>query len=400
MRSASALVLSLLAAGLLWGADDPALIDGLEQLHFKATKDTAKAELVDGKVGKAARFTFPDKCSGIFFTSSIRGKPEWDAAAGFSFWVKGDGSDHFGGLQFIYDDDFAVRYDFMFPIKSKDWTKITVAWDDLIPALPGPKAKLLGGPEGNKPSKLSALWIGKWYYWRDYAGHSFALDELRLEKTIDRARAAHAPSGAPLARTLAKLKAGKPITVVTMGDSLTDINHWANRQVNWPALFQKLVKEKYKSEVTIHNPAIGGTQLRQNLVLLPRWLEKVPEPDLVTVCFGANDWDSGMRGPQFAESNRDAIDRIRRATKGKADVLVLTTVPWVSRWTTMAELAESCRQAAKDRRAGLADTEKAFLAAGKDNKEKLYCSDKVHLGPAGHEVVARTVLEAIEASGK
>ena len=27
---------------------------------------------------------------------------------------------------------------------------------------------------------------------------------------------------------------------------------------------------------TIVNPAIGGTQLRQNLVLIPRWLAKAP----------------------------------------------------------------------------------------------------------------------------
>ena len=182
-----------------------------------------------------------------------------------------------------------------------------------------------------------------------------------------------------------------------MADSLADVNHWANRQVNWPTLLQKRLKEKYKSEVSINNPAIGGTELRQNLVLIPRWLDKTPQPDLVTVCFGGNDWGSGMRGPQFTETCKDAIDRIRRATKGNADVLILTTVPSVPQWTTMAELADACRKAAQDRRAGLADLEKAFLMEGKENKERLYCRDKVHLGAPGHELVARTVQEAIEA---
>ncbi len=38
----------------------------------------------------------------------------------------------------------------------------------------------------------------------------------------------------------------------------------------------------------------------------------------------------------------------------------------------MSELAEACRAAAKARNAGLADTEKAFHNAGKNDKEKLY----------------------------
>jgi hypothetical protein len=53
------------------------------------------------------------------------------------------------------------------------------------------------------------------------------------------------------------------------------------------------------------------------------------------------------------------------------------------------------RKAAHDRNAGLADTEKAFLAAGKENRERLFAWDKVHLGRAGQELVARTVLVAV-----
>jgi lysophospholipase L1-like esterase len=185
-----------------------------------------------------------------------------------------------------------------------------------------------------------------------------------------------------------------------MGDSLTDTRHWANRTTNWPAVLKTMAKEKYKADVSVVNPAIGGTQLRQNLVLIPRWLERAAEPDLVTVFFGGNDWEAGMRGEQFRQSCADAVDRIRRATGGKADVLLLTTNPSVAAWDTMTELAEACRKAARERNAGLADTSAAFHAAGKEDRERLYVSDKVHLGPAGHELVARTVLAALEASGK
>jgi lysophospholipase L1-like esterase len=386
----------VLAAAPGQSADDAALIHALDKPDRFRAGEKGKIEVVDGKVDKALRFIYPEKCQNVYIMTGIRGKPEWDDAAGFSFWVKGDGSDHFGGLQFIYDEDYAVRYDFMFPIKSTQWTKVTVAWEDLIPVLPGPKSVPIGPGAVNKPSKLSALWFGKWWYWRDYAACSFAVDELRLEKKIERGRNSPAPTGSPLARTLAKLKEGKPITIVTMGDSLTDTAHWANREVCWPALLQKQLEGKYKSKVTIINPAIGGTQLRQNLVLMPRWLAQTAEPDLVTVCFGGNDWDSGMRGPQFEETVADGIARIRRATADKSDVLIMTTLPTVAQWTTRNELGEACRRAARAGNAGLADTEHAFHEAGKDDKDKLYCKDKVHLGPVGHELMARIVLEAIE----
>jgi len=137
-------------------------------------------------------------------------------------------------------------------------------------------------------------------------------------------------------------------------------------------------------------------------VLTPRWLAKAPAPDPVVLCFGGNGWDAGMRGPQFREAYRDAVDRVRRATKDRADVLILTTVPAAARWGTTADLAEACRKAAADCKAGLGDAEKAFLAAGDDEKERerLYVKDRTHLAPAGHGLMAHTVLAAVEAAAK
>ena len=392
-----------LTIALAFGADEPGLIASLDTLQFHPPKEKATVTLVDGKVGKANRFAFNKDARGAFCTSTLRGRPEWDKAAGLSFWVQGDGSDALGGLEFIYDNDFAVRYDVAFPIKNKEWTKVTVAWSDLVPVLPGPKSLPLG-PDGNRPSKLSSLWVGKWWYWSEYPACSFAIDEMRLEPTIERTANNHRPAGSPLARTLAKLKAKEPITIVTMGDSLTDTKHWSNRQTNWVAMLKSQIKEKYGVDATIVNPAIGGTQLRQNLVLMPRWLAKAPSPDLVTINFGGNDWGAGMRGNEFQRSTRDAIDRIRRATAGKSDVLVMTTLPGPGKgWDLMAELADAGRLAAKEQNAGLADTYSAFHEVGKTDPEKLFAknpqngSPDVHLGPEGQRVVAETVLKAIEA---
>ena len=85
------------------------LIASMDEMRFSAPKEKGSASLVDGKVGKAVRFRFEADAPGTFFTSQIHGRPEWDKADGFSFWVRGEDADGFGGLEFIYDDDFAVR---------------------------------------------------------------------------------------------------------------------------------------------------------------------------------------------------------------------------------------------------------------------------------------------------
>src|SRR5690242_12807059 len=141
-RSALAALLTFACMGSVL-AGGPVL-DTMDELHFRSPAGRGKAELVPGKVGRAVRFSFDQGSRNAFFVSNLRGGPEWDRAAGLSFWVRGDGSDHFGGLELISDDDYAVRYDYSFPLKSKEWTRVAVAWRDLIPVLPGPKSRPLG----------------------------------------------------------------------------------------------------------------------------------------------------------------------------------------------------------------------------------------------------------------
>jgi len=389
-------ILALLASAVAAAPQDSPLINSMDDARVQPPKEKGHVESVEGKVGKAVKFSFDAGCKTQFCMMNLRATPEWDKAQGFSFWLKGDGSKHFGCIQFIWNDDYAARYDVAFPLDSTEWRKITVAWHDLVPVLPAPSCKFLDPKTGNAPSKLGPLWFGKWWYWRDDAAHSYTIDEIRLEPTVAADTNLYLPKGNPLERVQAKVKAGKPITIVTMGDSLTDYNHWANKPINWPTLLKEKLKAK-GVEAKIINPAIGGTQLRQGLVQIPLWVAEAPEADLVTVCYGGNDWESGMRGEMFRETCRDTIDRIRHATKGKADVLFMTTVPGLEMWTTRAELGEATRAAASERKCGLADTEKAFLAASADKREALFCRDKVHLGPPGHEAVAAAVLAAIEA---
>src|SRR5579883_2966158 len=152
------MVLTALSAIPSARAADSLVLDSMDEIRFRSPKDRGKAELVDGKVGKAVRFSFDKDARSVFFTSALRGSPAWDRAAGISFWVKGDGSDSCGGIELIYDNDFAVRYDFVFPIKNKEWVKVVVPWRDFVPVLPGARSQPLDLEKGNKPSRVSALW--------------------------------------------------------------------------------------------------------------------------------------------------------------------------------------------------------------------------------------------------
>lgn len=378
------------------------LICDMDTLRHRAGEFTNKdkqkapvgtAEVVEGTSGKAVQFRFSEGAQG-FFAAPVQGAPEWNRAAGFSFYVKGDGSTNWGGLELIDRNNFRQRYGFCFPIDSRAWRKVTVAWRDLVPELDGPPVDAAGG---YAPAGFGNLWFGKWHYWREYPAHSYAIDQVALE---DEVPATGAPRGeAGVRRLRAKLERREPVTLVTMGDSLSDKRHWANRDLLWSEELVRQLRTKHGGEVALVNPAIGGTTLSQNLVLMPRWLCRAPQPDLVTVWFGYNDWDAGVRGARFKEYLRLAVERIRRMTGGHADVLLVTSCPAFARWEDMKELEDAARDVATETGVALADVAAAFRRAGSPEEAMRlghWAGDKTHLGPEGHALAAATVLKAIE----
>ncbi len=353
-------------------------------------------EEVDGKFGKATKLTFIDGASGGFITARICPTPEWDKTAGFSFWVKGDGSNHWGGIELIDRDDFSLRYGYCFPIDSTDWQKIIVPWRDVIPELAGPLVSAAGG---FPPSHFGNFFFGKWFYWRDYPAESFTIDRAQFENAIeDSAHSKLASRG--IDRFVAKLRAHQPVTIVTMGDSLSDKHHWSNHDSLWQELLVRDLKSQYGSEVTLVNPSIGGTTLSQNLILMPRWGKEAPSPDLVTVWFGGNDWDTQVRGPRFREYLDLAVDRIRRQTHGSADIILMTTCPGYERWEMYSELEKAARDVAAEKQTGLADIavdfRKAAGSPAEGLKQEYWAEDKVHLGAKGKQTAKDSVLKLLD----
>ncbi|GEM_PF-584192 len=353
----------------------------------------------EGPNGPAVQFSFRDKMSPAYISRWIVADQKWDQAAGLSFWIKGDGSDSWGGIELIDGNDYSLRYAYCFPIDSTEWKKISIPWSDLTPTMAGP---LVNTREGFHPSSFRNLWFGKGYYWRDYPAYSYAISQIALEPTIQQDTKDYTPEKSGVPRLLAKLKAGEPVTIVTMGDSLTDKRHWANVQKDWNEQLAKQIEEKYHNKVTLVNPAIGGTTLSQNVILMPRWLKQAPHPDLVTICFGFNDWDSKVRKPRFKQYLNLAVDRIRRMTGGQTEIMLMTTCPAFARWETMDELCQAASEVAQERKTGLADINSAFRAAGsaeEAQKRQYWGWDNTHMGSAGHDLITQTVLSSIEAGG-
>jgi lysophospholipase L1-like esterase len=352
-------------------------------------------ESIDGERGKAVRFSFKSGMKPAFMTASVSATADWDRAEGFSFFVKGDGSTNWAGLELIDRNDFALRYAFCFPLDSTEWRKVGVRWGDLTPELAGP---LVDVRHGYAPSGFGNFWFGKWFYWPDAAAYTLAIDEVVLENKLpDNGKRAFTPRP-PLAQVRAMLKAHQPISLVTMGDSLSDRRHWANRETLWSDLLVKEIGQRCGSAARLVNPAIGGTTLSQNIVLIPIWARDLPRPDLVTIWFGFNDWDSGVRGPRFKEYLGLAVDRIRNQTHGSADILLLTTCPSFSRWETMREMEQAAREVAQEKGTGLADLASEFRRAGSPEeaaKADYWARDKTHLGSKGHQIVAHAVLQAL-----
>jgi lysophospholipase L1-like esterase len=399
----------LLTLGLLGGKSAPAA-EGptrIELDRFQPTDVTVEGKKVpcgtvraeDGPAGKAFSFHFIEGASGGFMAARVRPTEEWDRAEGFSFWVKGDGSSRWGGIELIDLDDFRLRYGYCFPIDSTDWKKIVVPWGDVIPEVDGALIDARNG--GYAPSHLGNFWFGKWFYWRDYPAETFSVERVALERRIELPRVPKREAN--LGRVRAKLRSHQPITVVTMGDSLTDVRHWSNRQTRWPQYLAESIKAAYGSEAKIVDPAIGGTTLSQNLVLMPRWSSEAPSPDLVTVWFGGNDWDSGVRAQRFAQYLRLAVERIRRQTGGSADILLMTPCPSFERWETYKELEQATRDVAKETGVTLVDEAAAFRDAGtpaEAMKREYWAWDKTHLGIGGQKLAAEQVMAVLKEAGK
>lgn len=402
----SAVVAAALGLGSAVWAETKAVLDPCEDPTHWLTKGEAKVSLVEGHKGPGLHLEFAaeKKKAPAFVYKHHRADPTWNFPnGGISLWVKGDGSDGFFALELV-DSSFKHRYAALISLKETTWHRVDLPWREFVPEIYHPSVEPLPlyHPEGGlRPQMIQYLFFGRWFYFLGRFGpYQVSLDEITLEDDLPFDTTDYTPAEPGIPRTRARLQAKEPLTIVCVGDSITYGVGAGGPRGAYPGKLQALLRERFGYDgVRVVNSGVGGVEVPQGSVLIPR--DVVPyEPDLVTVLYGYNDLASGaVTRDQFKTALEVFVDRVRRLTRGRAEVLLVSSLPGTSEeaWERLAVGAEVVREVAREKRTGLCDAGAAFRNLGRETLIAQYfrSGDPAHPNPKGQELLARLLLEAI-----
>jgi lysophospholipase L1-like esterase len=405
VASAGVLVLSLLPA--LW-AGTQAVLDTCEDISSWEASGEVTLTKAEGRPGAGSalllKFTTEKAKAAAFGRRPLRGDPTWEMPeGGVSLWLKGDGSAGFFAVELV-DSSFRHRYAALLPVRETDWHRADLPWREFVPEIYEPEAEPLPlfDPKGGlKPSIVFSLFLGRWFYFLNhFDAYQVTVDDITLETNLPFDTTDYTPAAPGLPRTLAKLQGKEPVTIVCMGDSITFGVGAGGPSSAYPGKLEGLLRQRFASEnIKVVNSGVGGLEVPQGSVLIPR--DVVPHnPDLVTVLYGYNDLaPGGVTRDQFQTAVSVFVDRVRRLTKGQAEVLLITSLPGTSdeAWERLKAGAESIRELAEEKRCGLCDADAAFRALGREKLVAEYFREKdpAHPNPRGQDLLANLLLEAI-----
>ncbi len=138
-----------------------------------------------------------------------------------------------------------------------------------------------------------------------------------------------APAHAALARTLRKLQAREPVTMVFTGDSIASWGRGsATVQVppygpTWPELLVGALRERFGGPIVAKNRALGSTQsawgaANADFVIAPE------RPDLVVIAFGMN--DQRKTNPARFRANLETMIQKVRAVNPAAEFILVSSM--------------------------------------------------------------------------
>lgn len=384
---------SLLLTATLCLALEPITIDDFSTpAAYKAlSKATVEpAEGING--GKAIKVTLPGAVSrSLPFTDTDL--DAWNAYKGISFQVKGDGSDAWAPIA-ISNRYSTYSYVYFFPLKSTDWVKYTVAWNDFIPEN---QVGLIGEPSGLPPCGINSLRFGcRWNIWFNndrIPSHSFTVTNVVLETSVPAPLPACKP--APFQNVLAKLKARQPLTIQFQGDSITAGTSLSDKITQrYSIQTQNILRQWLKTDkINCINRAVGGARTNDGRAWLGRDFV-AGAPDLVTIWYGYNDKSGGTTAAYYKQAMANYIDRICAYTKGKTAILLFATGPGTgARFTMMDDFAQAMRDLAAEKGITCFDVHQHLKAVGKAPFAEKYMADTAHPNAEGHKFVADKLAE-------
>ena len=148
----------------------------------------------------------------------------------------------------------------------------------------------------------------------------------------------------------------------------------------------------------VTNSGFGGSEIRDVTRFADRLILK-HEPRTVVLYAGDNDINSGRTPDQVLGDFRALVETIHKALP-RTRVLFIAIKPSPARWAkyeaqTKANVLvkDFC---AKDDRLGYIDVVAAMLDRDGKPREELYVKDRLHLSPAGYEILNEAVRKAVK----
>lgn len=130
-----------------------------------------------------------------------------------------------------------------------------------------------------------------------------------------------------LPKTIAKLQAGEPLSIVLLGDSIStgcNASAWGEGPPFQPA-FQDLLaqhlKMHYQNEISLTNLSVGGMTAAWGVTMVDKVVEL--KPDLIILAFGMND-AAGRSAADYGRDTQSMIQSIRQKLPATEFILVAT----------------------------------------------------------------------------
>ena len=171
--------------------------------------------------------------------------------------------------------------------------------------------------------------------------------------------------------------------ILFIGDSIT-AGLGVDPEYSYPALIERMLKEKGAQGVRITNGSISGSTTAGAFSRLKWYLRA--KPDILVLALGAND---GLRGLSTVEMARNLDNTIRLAReKGIRVILAGMEIPPNYGPEYSKAFREVFVSLAEKHRISLVP----FLLKGVAGKASLNQADGIHPNRAGHRIIAATVL--------
>lgn len=230
--------------------------------------------------------------------------------------------------------------------------------------------------------------------------------DRQVEVTYDRLAvpnpAPREPAEKLLPKTLARLRAGQPLTIGVSGDSIS-FGHDASALVKappnqppYPDLVAAQLQASYKAPVALKNRAIAGWSVAHGVKDAENLLAE--KPNLVIVAYGMN--DVGRKDPAwFKDQTKQLLEKIHAADP-EIEVILVASMLGHKEWVhTPREMFPRYRDALAELVApgvALADLTRVWEEQLKSKHDlDLTGNGLNHPNDHGHRLYARTILEVL-----